>query len=74
MIKLENGKRLVRNRRHLRLITRPKHSNMTETNNKQDITTNSIEENTKHQQLDMVERHLHLLQARLSTAMVNDNL
>ena len=29
MIELENGKRLVRNRRHLRLTTKPKHSNMT---------------------------------------------
>ena len=46
-IKLENGKRLVRNRRHLRLITRPKHSNIRETNHKQDITTNGSEDNTK---------------------------
>ena len=44
MIKLENGKRLVRNRRHLKLITRPKHSNMTETNCKQDITTYGSED------------------------------
>ena len=51
MIELENGKRLERNRRQLRLITTPKHSNMTETNRKQDITT--IEENTKQQQLGL---------------------
>ena len=60
MIELENGKRLVRDRRHLRLITRQKHSNMTETNCKQDITTNGSEENTKQQQPDMAERHPHL--------------
>ena len=53
MIELENGKRLVRNRRHLRLITRPKHSNMIETNCKQDTTINGSEEKnqttvTKH--------------------------
>ena len=46
MIEQENGKRLVRNRRHLRLITRPKHRNMRETNHK-DNTTNGSEENTK---------------------------
>ena len=56
MIELENGKRLVRNRRHLRLITRPEQSSMTETKHKQDITTNSSEENTKQQQPDMAER------------------
>ena len=55
MIELENGKRLMRNRRHLRLITRQKHSNMTKTNHKQDITPNGSEENTK-QQPDMTER------------------
>ena len=47
MIELENGKRLVRNRRYVRLLTKPKHSNMTETNCKQDITINGSEE--KHQ-------------------------
>ena len=47
MIELENGKRLERNRRHLRLISWPKHSNITEKNHKQDITTNGSEENTK---------------------------
>ena len=60
MIELENGKRLVRIRRHLRRITRPKHSDMTETNHKQDITTNGSEENTKQQQPDMAERQPHL--------------
>ena len=62
----------MRNRRHLRFITRPKHSNMTEINRKQDITTNDSEENTKQQQSDMAEREP--LQARHPTAMVNGNL
>ena len=60
MIELENGKRLVRNRRHLRLTTKPKHSNMTKTNHKQDITSNDSEQNTKLQQPDMAERQPHL--------------
>ena len=60
MIEQGNGKRLVRNRRHLRLITRPKHSNMIETNRKQDIKINGSEENTKHQQPDMAERQSRL--------------
>ena len=47
MVELENGKSLVRNRRHLRLTTKPKHSNMTKTNHKQDITSNDSEQNTK---------------------------
>ena len=56
IIELENGKRLVRNRRHLRRTTKPKHSNMTKTNHKQDITSNDSEQNTKQQQPDMAER------------------
>ena len=59
-IELENGKRLVRNKRQLRLITRPKHSNMAEINRKQDITANGSEENTKQQQPDMTERQWRL--------------
>lgn len=60
MIELENGKRLVRNRRHLRLTTRPKHSNMMETNRKQDITNSGSKENTKQQQPDKTERQPRL--------------
>ena len=44
---LKMEKRLVRNRRHLRLITRPKDSNKTETNRKLYITTKGSEENIK---------------------------
>ena len=64
MIELENGKRLVRNRRHLRLTTKPKHSNMTKTNNKQDITSNDSEQNIKQQQPDMAERQPRLKSQR----------
>ena len=60
MIELENGKRLVRNRRHLRLTTKPKHSNMTKTNHKQDITSNDSEQNIEQQQPDMTERQPRL--------------
>ena len=56
MIELENRKRPVRNR----LTTKPKHSNMTKTNHKQDITSNDSEQNTKQQQPDMAERQLRL--------------
>ena len=41
-------------------MTRPKHSNMVETNHKQDITINGGEENTKQRQPDMAERQPHL--------------
>ena len=60
MIELENGKRLVRNRRHLRLTTKPKHSNMMKTNHKQDITSNDSEQNIEQQQPDMAERQPRL--------------
>ena len=70
MIELENGKRLVRNRRHLRLTTKPKHSNMTKTNHKQDITSNDSEENIEQQQPDMAERQPRL---KRITDMVNGN-
>ena len=60
MIELENGKTLGRNRRHLRLTTKPKHNNMTKTNHKQDIIRNDSEQNTKQQQPDMAERQPRL--------------
>ena len=60
MIELENGKRLVRNRRHLRLTTKPKHSNMMQTNHKQDITSNDSEQNIEQQQPDIAERQPRL--------------
>ena len=66
----------MRNRRHLRLTTKPKHSNMTKINHKQDITSNDSEKiPNSNNQTWLKDNHVwrESPQARHPTDMVNGN-